>query len=394
MKVANQNNYFGFTIVELLVVIVVIAIFAAITIVSYTGISQKATAVSLQSDLTSASKQLKLYYVDHGAYPTSPLAVSGNSYCPSDDIKYCIKTSPGNTFIYTPAVGTSPQTFLLKNSKSSVAYIITESTSPELAPVFTTTTTGGGIKNTDGAYTVIAYTSSGTLVTSNGTIDAEVLVVGGGGGGSHGGGGAGGYLTGTITLTGTMAVTVGNGGAGGNYMYPHSLGSTGGDSIFGSYTAKGGGGGGGAWSPGLAGASGGGNAGEVNPSQSVGGAATPAGQGNPGGGNVYGYPHVSGGGGAATAGASGAGSQNGNGGAGYNNSISGTSVGYAGGGGGGVYGGTPGSATHGGGAGRSGSAGNGNAGTPNTGGGGGGAWYQGTGGMGGSGVVIIRYLTP
>lgn len=37
----------GFTIVELLVVIVVIAILAAITIVSFTGISQKAVAASL-----------------------------------------------------------------------------------------------------------------------------------------------------------------------------------------------------------------------------------------------------------------------------------------------------------------------------------------------------------
>ncbi|MFZ2125427.1 MAG: prepilin-type N-terminal cleavage/methylation domain-containing protein, partial [Candidatus Saccharimonadales bacterium] len=44
----------GFTIVELLVVIVVIGILAAITIVSYAGISQRAVAVSLQSDLASA----------------------------------------------------------------------------------------------------------------------------------------------------------------------------------------------------------------------------------------------------------------------------------------------------------------------------------------------------
>ncbi|HZJ34650.1 MAG TPA: prepilin-type N-terminal cleavage/methylation domain-containing protein, partial [Candidatus Angelobacter sp.] len=61
----------GFTIVELLVVIVVIGILAAITIVSYTGISQRAIAVSLQSDLTNASKQLKLFQVENSAYPTT-----------------------------------------------------------------------------------------------------------------------------------------------------------------------------------------------------------------------------------------------------------------------------------------------------------------------------------
>jgi prepilin-type N-terminal cleavage/methylation domain-containing protein len=60
----------GFTIVELLVVIVVIGILAAITIVSYAGISQRTTVASLQSDLTNAAQQLKLYYTDHGSYPT------------------------------------------------------------------------------------------------------------------------------------------------------------------------------------------------------------------------------------------------------------------------------------------------------------------------------------
>ncbi|MFZ2125552.1 MAG: prepilin-type N-terminal cleavage/methylation domain-containing protein, partial [Candidatus Saccharimonadales bacterium] len=49
-----QSTNRGFTIVELLVVIVVIGILAAITIVSYAGISQRAVAVSLQSDLASA----------------------------------------------------------------------------------------------------------------------------------------------------------------------------------------------------------------------------------------------------------------------------------------------------------------------------------------------------
>ena len=44
-------NKQGFTIVELLIVIVVIAILAAITIVSYNGITNSANDSSVKSDL-------------------------------------------------------------------------------------------------------------------------------------------------------------------------------------------------------------------------------------------------------------------------------------------------------------------------------------------------------
>ena len=56
----------GFTIVELLIVIVVIAILAAISIVAYNGIQQRARDNIRKSDLAAISKALKLYNVDKG----------------------------------------------------------------------------------------------------------------------------------------------------------------------------------------------------------------------------------------------------------------------------------------------------------------------------------------
>lgn len=58
----------GFTIVELLVVIVVIGILAAITIVAYGGIAQRARDTTLKSDLANAASMMKLDYVDNGAF--------------------------------------------------------------------------------------------------------------------------------------------------------------------------------------------------------------------------------------------------------------------------------------------------------------------------------------
>ncbi len=61
----------GFTIVELLIVIVIIAILAAITLVSYNGITNKANNSAVQSDLASTYKKLAMYNSEFGTYPTS-----------------------------------------------------------------------------------------------------------------------------------------------------------------------------------------------------------------------------------------------------------------------------------------------------------------------------------
>lgn len=59
----------GFTIVELLIVIVVIGILAAITIVAYNGIQERARVATAQSDLTNISKKIELYQAEKGTYP-------------------------------------------------------------------------------------------------------------------------------------------------------------------------------------------------------------------------------------------------------------------------------------------------------------------------------------
>ena len=60
----------GFTIVELLIVIVVIAILAAITIVAYNGVQNRAKATSGQQLSSSIGKKAQLYKNLASQYPT------------------------------------------------------------------------------------------------------------------------------------------------------------------------------------------------------------------------------------------------------------------------------------------------------------------------------------
>ena len=216
-----------------------------------------------------------------------------------------------------------------------------------------------------------------------------LVVAGGGGGGwnTGGGGGAGGLLTSTSSLVSgtTYTITVGAGGAGASSGV---AGSSGSNSLFGSIATSIGGGGGGSGS--VAPTSGGSGGGSGN-NYSGSAASGTGGQGNAGGKSNIGAPSYpgSGGGGASAVGTDAIASFGGAGGAGSASSITGSSVTYAGGGGGGINTGTAGAGGAGGGG--AGAIGAATAGSVNTGGGGGGS--SGTGASGGSGVVILSIPT-
>ncbi len=78
----------GFTIVELLIVIVVIGILAAISIVAYNGVTNNANVASAQSDLENVSKSFETYKIQNNdMYPATASA---------------LKASAGNTLTYVP----------------------------------------------------------------------------------------------------------------------------------------------------------------------------------------------------------------------------------------------------------------------------------------------------
>lgn len=79
MLTPQQISRSGFTIVELLVVIVVIGILASITIVSYSGITQRANTTSAQSTAQIVVQKAEVYNAEIGNYPYAASDLTGDS---------------------------------------------------------------------------------------------------------------------------------------------------------------------------------------------------------------------------------------------------------------------------------------------------------------------------
>jgi len=72
-----KHKQAGFTIVELLIVIVVIAILAAISIVAYNGIQNRGKNSAAKSAAATVVKKAELYNTEVGYYPIGMSALTG-----------------------------------------------------------------------------------------------------------------------------------------------------------------------------------------------------------------------------------------------------------------------------------------------------------------------------
>ncbi len=117
MGIKITNNQKGFTIVELLIVVVVIAILAAITIVAYNGITSRARQSVMQNDLQQTSKLIENYKTTNGSYPsTLGLLNNGQGVTASSGSQYAYTTS-GND--YQLSIGSSQSTLTFKISNTT-----------------------------------------------------------------------------------------------------------------------------------------------------------------------------------------------------------------------------------------------------------------------------------
>jgi len=111
----------GFTIVELLIVIVVIGILAAITIVSFNGVQDKAKFAREKSDMSSINQVILLYYADNGTYPLKPSwggwsQATNDAFIPGVAPKYITNTPQ------MPTGGDTNESYLYQSTASGNGY--------------------------------------------------------------------------------------------------------------------------------------------------------------------------------------------------------------------------------------------------------------------------------
>lgn len=69
--ISSKKRQSGFTIVELLIVIVVIGILATLVLVTFTGIQKKARDSQRQTDINAVNSQLEAFYAQNSYYPST-----------------------------------------------------------------------------------------------------------------------------------------------------------------------------------------------------------------------------------------------------------------------------------------------------------------------------------
>lgn len=159
---AKHKQQNGFTIVELLIVIVVIAILAAITIVAYNGIQNRAVNQQTVTSVRAYYSAMIAYAVDNGAYPT------GNS---------CL--GPAEFYASNPCfIGSGTYNYNAAQNTALATYITTTPTLPNVKLVGSNFTGSGIFYYPTGSYIGFPIKGTNTCPSISGATEQGKIIAG------------------------------------------------------------------------------------------------------------------------------------------------------------------------------------------------------------------------
>lgn len=149
----------GFTIVELLIVIVVIAILAVITVVAYDSVQGKSNDSAVKADLRNNAQKITLYATKNGYMPAftqltgdyqlayTKQSYSATIYCKTRTQVILSSTSQSGKSFYIDVSNNDVLELTTGNAKACATYGISGSSDlPSIATVFNGTTWSTWVK--------------------------------------------------------------------------------------------------------------------------------------------------------------------------------------------------------------------------------------------------------
>ena len=98
----HKTKPYGFTLIELMVVLVILGVLAALVVPSIVGRTDDARITAARTDIAALMQALKLYRLDNGSYPTAAQGLAALTQKP------VIAPTPSNWKLYVEKLPNDP----------------------------------------------------------------------------------------------------------------------------------------------------------------------------------------------------------------------------------------------------------------------------------------------